>query len=91
LIFIDKPELDLMTEYQQQNRWAIKELLSCYCVEEDIPDEEDPRNIQIPEIEGERGVEGPSLVVEEFTAPIKVKKVNIGTEENPKMANIRDY
>jgi hypothetical protein len=64
LIFIDKLELDLMTEYQQQNRWTVKELLSCYHVEEDIPDEEDPRNIQIPEIEGEREVAGPSLAAE---------------------------
>jgi hypothetical protein len=36
-------------------------------------------------------VEGPSLESEAFVAPIKVKKVNIGTEENPKMESIGDY
>jgi hypothetical protein len=36
-------------------------------------------------------VEGPSLKSEEFTMPIKVNKVNIGTNDNPKMASIRDY
>jgi CTP:phosphocholine cytidylyltransferase-like protein len=36
-------------------------------------------------------VEGPSLESEEFDAPIKVKKFNIGTEENPKMSSIGDY
>jgi hypothetical protein len=52
-----------------------------------------------PSLEDEEGTsladipvkEGPSLAAEEFTAPTKVKKVNIGIEENPKMANIGDY
>jgi hypothetical protein len=35
-------------------------------------------------------VEGPSLESEEFAAPIKVKKFNIGIEENHKMASIGD-
>jgi hypothetical protein len=65
--------------------------LSCYHVEEEAPDEDDPHNIQITEIEGEREVEGPSLESEVFFAPIKVKKVNIGTTDNPKMASIGDY
>jgi hypothetical protein len=36
-------------------------------------------------------VEGPSLDLELFVAPIKVKKVNIGTNDNDKMESIRDY
>jgi hypothetical protein len=36
-------------------------------------------------------VEGPSLELEVFTVPIKVKKVNIRTNDNPKMASIGDY
>jgi hypothetical protein len=36
-------------------------------------------------------VEGPSLESEVFVAPIKVKKVNIGTTDNPKMESIGDY
>jgi hypothetical protein len=35
-------------------------------------------------------VEGPSLESEVFVAPIKVKKVNIGTTDNPKMESIGD-
>jgi hypothetical protein len=48
-------------------------------------------NIQITEIEGEREVECPSLESEVFVAPIEVKKVNIGTTENPEMESIGDY
>jgi hypothetical protein len=60
-------------------------------MQEEAPDEDDPRNIQITKIEGEREVESPYLELELFVAPIKVKKVNIGTTEYPKMAIIGDY
>jgi hypothetical protein len=33
MIFIDEPEIEIMTEYQQQNKQIVKELLSCYHVE----------------------------------------------------------
>jgi hypothetical protein len=36
-----------MTEYQQQNKQTVKELVACYHVEEEILDEYDPHNIQI--------------------------------------------
>jgi hypothetical protein len=35
--------------------------LSCYRVQEEAPDEDDPRDIQIEEEEGEREVEGPPI------------------------------
>ena len=59
-------------------------------MQENAPDEDDPRNIQITEIKGEREVEGPSLESEIFIISIKVKKVNIGTNDNAKMASIRN-
>jgi hypothetical protein len=34
VIFVDKQEVEIITEYQQQNRQIFKELLSCYHVEE---------------------------------------------------------
>ena len=69
----------------------MKELLSCYHVQEEAPNEDDQCDIQIEEAEGKREVEGPQLESEVIAAPIKVKKVNIGTIENPKMASIGDY
>jgi len=57
---------------------------------EDEEVEDNPCDIQIAEGEGERGLEGPQLQSKEFTAPM-IKKVNIGTEEKPKIANIGDY
>jgi hypothetical protein len=65
--------------------------LSCYHVQKEAPDGDDLGNIQIEEVEGERDVEGPPIESEVISVPIKVKKVNIGTNEQPKIANIGDY
>ena len=61
VIFIKEPEVELITEEQQHNKQTTKELLSCYHVQEEVPDEDDPCDIQIEEAEGEREVEGPHL------------------------------
>jgi hypothetical protein len=42
-------------------------------------------------VEGEREIEGPKLDSEYCASPLNIKKVNIGTIDNPKMANIGDY
>ena len=36
-------------------------------------------------------VEGSSVSSDKFLDPLKIKKVNIGSSENLKFANIRDY
>jgi hypothetical protein len=42
-------------------------------------------------VEGEWEVEGTKLYSKYYAAPLKIKKVNIGTVDNPKMASIGDY
>jgi hypothetical protein len=91
MVFIKQPKFKLITKEQQWNRHTVKELLSCYHVQEEAPDEDDLCDIQIEEVEGEREVECPPLESEVIVVSIKVKKVNIGTMENPKMASIGDY
>jgi hypothetical protein len=91
VIFIKEPEVELITEEQQRNKHTVKEPLSYYHVQEEVLDEDDPCDIQIDEVDDEREVEGPPIELEVIVAPVKVKKVNIGTIENPKMANIGDY
>jgi hypothetical protein len=65
--------------------------LSCYHVKEEALDEDDLCDIQIEEGEGERDVEGPPIESEFISTPIKIKKLNIETIEQPKMAIIGDY
>ena len=42
-------------------------------------------------IEGRRDVAAPYLPTDLMNQPLKIKKANIGTEENPKFANVGDY
>ena len=67
----------------------VQHWMTCYNLSKD-PDD-DPTNINIPESEGLREVEGSDISSEQFIKPLKIKKVNIGSEDNPKFANIGDY
>jgi hypothetical protein len=40
---------------------TIHKLLECYNVEKEEQDDEDPRNVKVPETEGEHIIEGPEL------------------------------
>jgi hypothetical protein len=64
-------------------------LQSCYNINAD--DDDDSRKVNITEIENQRNVEGPGVELPFISQPIKIKKVNIGTEETPKLANVGDY
>ena len=51
----------------------------------------DLANINIPESEGTHEVEGSGISSDQFLQSLKIKKVNIGSSDNPKFANIGDY
>ena len=54
-------------------------------------DDDDQLNVHIPKSEGTRKVEGLGISSNQFLIPLKIKKVNIGSPENSKFVNIRDY
>jgi hypothetical protein len=47
--------------------------------------------VNIIETEGQRDVEGPGVQLPFIGQPIKIKKVNIGTGQTPKLANVGYY
>jgi hypothetical protein len=47
--------------------------------------------VNISETEGKRDIEGPGIELPFVGKPIKIKKVNIGTEQAPKLENVGDY
>ncbi len=63
--------------------------MECYNLA--VQDEEDPRNIDIAESEGYHEVKGPELELADMTKTVKTKKVNIGSETEPKFATIGNY
>ena len=53
--------------------------------------DDDLTNINIPESEGTHAVEGSGILGDQFLKSLKINKVNIGSLEYPKFANIGDY
>ena len=49
------------------------------------------RNVNIPDSEGSHNVVEMDIPTDPMSQPLKIRKVNIGIEEKPKFANIRDY
>ena len=64
--------------------------MECYNVTEE-PDDDDLLIINIPESKYMHTVEGVGITSDQFLNPLKIKKVNIGSSENPKFSNIGDY
>ena len=67
----------------------MENVTECYNLAAD--EEEDAHNVNILESEGSHHVQGPTLEIPEIIEKVKIKKVNIGTEVDPKFASIRDY
>ena len=68
---------------------TIHNWMECYNLTRE-PDDDDPLEINILEFEGMRVVEGAAMSTNQFLKPLKIKKVNIGSVENLKFANIGD-
>ena len=68
---------------------SIQQWMACYSLSRD-PDD-DLTNINIPESEGTREVEGSSISSDQFLQPLKIKEVHIGSPKNPKFTNVRYY
>ena len=64
--------------------------MECYNVTGE-PDDDDPCDINIPESKGTRPMEGSGVSSDNFLNPLKIKRVNIGSSENQKFANIGCY
>jgi hypothetical protein len=76
---------------QEEDEWTtpLQKLQSYYNI--NVDDDDDPRKVNITEIEGQRNVEGLGVELPFIGHPIKIKKVNIGIEETLKLANVGDY
>jgi hypothetical protein len=76
---------------KEEDEWnaPLQKLQGCYNI--NVDEDDDPRNVNIAETKGQRDIEGPGVKLPFIGQPIKIKKVNIGTEQAPKHANVGDY
>jgi hypothetical protein len=76
---------------QEKYEWIVplQQLQECYNINFDKDDE--PRDVNILETEGKRNMQGPRIELPFFGQQIKIKKVNTGNEQTPKLENVGDY
>jgi hypothetical protein len=76
---------------QEEDEWTVplQKLQGCYNI--NVDEDDDPRKVNIAEIEGQRDVEGPGVEIPFIRQSIKIKKANIGTEKTPNLANVEYY
>lgn len=80
-----------MVEWVQPNwNMQLRHVLEWYnmIMEEE---EDDPRNINIPESKGQCKVEGPKAKIPDIAEPLKTRQVNIGSDTQPNFAKICNY
>jgi hypothetical protein len=85
-----KEESNLPLE-KEEDEWTVplQKLQGCYNI--NIDEDDDPRKVNITKTEGQSDVEGPGFELPFIGQPIKIKKVNTGTRQTPKLANVGDY
>ena len=81
-------EIPVEVANSHQCNATIKQWMACYNLDGN-PDD-DPTNINIPDLEGTREVEGSGSSSNQFLKALKIKKVNIGSPEIPKFSNMGD-
>ena len=65
--------------------------MTCYNVSGELEDDDEIRNINISETEGSKDVPAFDIPTNPMIQSMKVRKFNIGMEENPKFASVGDY
>jgi hypothetical protein len=76
---------------QEEDKWNVplQWLQGCYNI--NVDEDDDPRNVNISKTRGKRDIEGLGIELPFVGQPIKINKVNIGTEQEPKLENVGYY
>ena len=56
-----------------------------------LEDNDELRSINIMKTKGSRDVAALDILIDPMNQPLNIRKVNIGTKENPKFASVGDY
>ena len=70
----------------------MQSMMECYnYVSGELENDDELRNINILETKGSRDVAAPDILTDPMIQLLKIRKVNIGMEENPKFSSVGDY
>ena len=66
-------------------------MMTCYNLYGEPEEDDELQNVNIPDSEGSHDVAVPNILMDSISQHLKIRKVNIESEENPKFSNIGDY
>ena len=69
----------------------MQSMMEFYNMFKELEDDDELWNIYISETEGIRDVATLDVPTDPMIQSLKIKKVNIGMDENPKFTNVGDY
>ena len=69
----------------------MQSMMQCYNVSGEPEDDDELWNINIPETEQSRDVAALDILIDPMNKPLRIRKVNIGIEENPKFVSFAGY
>ena len=69
----------------------MQSMMEFYNISGELEDDDELQNINIPKTEGSCNVTAPDVPIDPMTQSLNIKKVNIGTDENPKFTNVGEY
>ena len=70
---------------------SMQSMMTCYNLSGELADADELWNVNILESEGSHDVAALEIPTDSMSHPLKIRKVNIRSKENPKFANIGDY
>jgi hypothetical protein len=84
-------ETSIVPLKQEEDEWTapLQKLQGCYNI--NVDEDDDPRKVDITEIEIQRDVEGSGVELPFIGKSIKIMKVNIGIEQTSKRVNVGYY
>ena len=66
-------------------------MTECYNVTKEPDNKDDVRNINVTESEGSQDIVALDISIEKIQQPLNIRKVNIGTTEDPNFASVGYY
>ena len=65
--------------------------MTCYNLSREPKDDDELQNVNILDFEGSPDAAAPNILTDSMSQLLRIRKFNIGSTENPKFSNFRDY
>ena len=67
----------------------MQSMMTFYNLSKELEDDDELWNVNFSELEGSHDVATSDIPTDSMNQPLKIRKFNIGSKENPKFSNVR--